>query len=184
MKSIFSDLVKYYTKAERVMVQRVENWYYISDGHTAAKLPEWVYSTEIKTLCGLFSEVETGKGLEIYPAKLDSVKVPAPPNIAQFFTSLADAIPVHATPFSFDIPKGKKAMQIRVFTSERFNSAINTALLKPFAKLGYSKAASRDKLSPILFTGAVYDVEYIVLPIRVGANIWATAREIAEKVST
>ena len=67
MKGYFSDIVKYFLKSEKVMVQRIEDSYFICNGYAALKLPAAFYKGEFFTASGLFSELESGEGLTIRP---------------------------------------------------------------------------------------------------------------------
>ena len=57
MKGYFSEVVKYFMKSEKVMVQRVEDLYFICNGYAALKLPAAFYKGEFFTASCLFSEL-------------------------------------------------------------------------------------------------------------------------------
>ena len=85
MKTYFSEVVKYFLKSEKVMVQRIEEFYFVCNNFAALKIPESIYKSDFSIASGLFSPLESGEGLTIDPEYGESNKTVRPFDISSLF---------------------------------------------------------------------------------------------------
>lgn len=189
MKGYFSEVVKYFMKSEKVTVQRVEDFYFICNGYAALKLPAAFYKGEFFTASGLFSELESGEGLTIRPADSESDKAASVFNVMQFFT-VKDERPLEALPVLVELPKSqskrnKKAQTapVRLLYCSEYVTALNTEILKYFGGLGCeSVVGGASPFGPVVFRGAVFESEFLIMPVRVGDQYKDILRKIGGRV--
>lgn len=189
MKGYFSEVVKYFMKSEKVMVQRVEDFYFICNGYAALKLPAAFYKGEFFTAFGLFSELESGDGLTIRPADSERDKAASVFNVAQFFT-VKDERPLEALPVLVELPKtqgkrNKKAQTApaRLLYCSEYVTALNTEIMKCFGGLGCKGAVGgASPFGPVVFRGAVFESEFLIMPVRVGDQYKDILRKIGGRV--
>lgn len=189
MKGYFSEVVKYFLKSEKIMVQRVEDFYFICNGYAALKLPAAFYKGEFFTASGLFSELESGEGLTIRPAYSESDKAASVFNVAQFFT-VKDERPLEALPVLVELPKtqsrrSKKAQTApaRLLYCSEYVTALNTENLKCFGGLGCKGVVGgASPFGPVVFRGAVFESEFLIMPVRVGDQYKDILRKIGGRV--
>ena len=100
-------------KKQRIIIQRENDCYYITDGCTMLKLPAVYYDVLIRPLSPLFLQLENGqKAIRKPGEELPEIDLTAP-SLADIFSKYKCEIPVNITDFVYD-PIGNKYSAIRM----------------------------------------------------------------------
>ena len=61
-KNIFKKHLQIFIKStQRTVIQRADDIYYISDGYTLLRLPDWLYNAEVRPVSPIFPALENGQ---------------------------------------------------------------------------------------------------------------------------
>ena len=100
-------------KKQRIIIQRENDCYYISDGFTMLKLPAVYYDVLIRPLSPLFLQLENGQKAIRKPGEEPPEIDLTAPNLADIFSRYKCENPVNITDFVYD-PIGNKYAAIRM----------------------------------------------------------------------
>lgn len=167
MRNPFGDVVKLVKKTERIILQHVDNNYYICDGHYIFKLNEYIYNGFFRTECTCFQEIENGASAVAQNYK--TLPEYSDYNLKKIYDNISTdpaATPVEISRFLYEIPEAKNAL-CRIGGNERFTVVINENFVQAakniFEYVGASTFLGTGSKKPVFFN--MDDAGAVLLPI-------------------
>lgn len=150
-------------KKQRIIIQRENDCYYISEGFTMLKLPAVYYDVLIRPLSPLFLQLENGqKAIRRPGEELPEMDVGAA-DLANIFSRYKCENPVNITDFLYD-PIGNKNAAIRLAEIDWKFHQYNDGYISAAMEYADSFTASNDRF-PVLKYENEMSVGCLIMPI-------------------